>query len=137
LKIVAQTIVDLFDGKIAPFLEQGEMVFGGVRELLDEQYTRLADLERMLLCWLAILREPVIIDELLALLVTSISRSQVLEAIEALHRRSLIERGQRPGSFTLQSVVLEMAPGWPVVAGARAGENSSSGMCRVESACTH
>ena len=107
LKIVAQTIVDLFDGKIAPFLEQGEVVFGGVRELLDEQYARLADLERTLLCWLAILREPVSIDELLALLVTPISRSQALEAIEALHRRSLIERGQRPGSFTLQSVVLE------------------------------
>src|SRR6266849_1920082 len=31
LKIVAQTIVDLFDGQIAPFLEQGEVVFGGVR----------------------------------------------------------------------------------------------------------
>jgi WD40 repeat protein/DNA-binding XRE family transcriptional regulator len=107
LKIVAQTIVDLFDGKIAPFLQQGEVVFGGVRELLDEQYARLADIERTLLCWLAILREPVSIDELLALLVTPISRSQVLEAIEALHRRSLIERGQRPGSFTLQSVVLE------------------------------
>src|SRR5437588_4757832 len=107
LKIVAQTIVDLFDGKIAPFLEQGEVVFGGVRELLDEQYARLADLERTLLCWLAILREPVSIDELLLLLVTPISRSQVLEAIEALHRRSLIERGQRPVSFTLQSVVLE------------------------------
>jgi WD40 repeat protein/transcriptional regulator with XRE-family HTH domain len=107
LKIVAQTIVDLFDGKIAPFLEQGEVVFGGVRELLDEQYARLADLERTILCWLAILREPVSIEELLAVLVTPISRSQMLEAIEALHRRSLIERGQRPGSFTLQSVVLE------------------------------
>ncbi len=31
LKIVAQTIVDLFDGQIAIFLEQGEVVFGGVR----------------------------------------------------------------------------------------------------------
>ena len=26
---------------------------------------------------------------------------------DALHRRSLVERGQHPGSFTLQSVVLE------------------------------
>jgi len=57
LKIVAQTIVDLFEGQIAPFLEQGEVVFGGVRELLDQQYARLADLERTLLCWLAIIRE--------------------------------------------------------------------------------
>src|SRR6266566_262972 len=104
LKIVAQTIVELFDGQIAPFLEQGEVVFGGVRELLDEQYTRLADHERMLLGWLAIAREPASIQELLG---GPLSRSQGLEAIEGLRRRSLIERGQRQGSFTLQSVVLE------------------------------
>ena len=34
---------------------------------------------------------------------------QELEAVEALRRRSLIERGQLRGSFTLQSVVLEYA----------------------------
>src|SRR5438270_8545181 len=107
LKIVAQTVVDLFDGQIAPFLEQGEVVFGGVRELLDEQYTRLADHERMLLGWLAIARESASIQELLGGLGVPLSRSQGLEAIEGLRRRSLIERGQRQGSFTLQSVVLE------------------------------
>src|SRR5439155_24084157 len=78
LKIVAQTIVELFDGKIAPFLEQGEVVFGGVRELLDEQYARLADLERTLLCWLAIIREPVSIEELHALLVVPSPAGEVL-----------------------------------------------------------
>jgi hypothetical protein len=31
LKIVNQTIVNLFNGKIAPFLEQGVIVFGGIR----------------------------------------------------------------------------------------------------------
>ena len=107
LKIVAQTIVDLFDGQIALFLEQGEVVFGGVRELLDQQYARLADLERTLLCWLAIIREPVSIEELHALLVVPSPAGEVLEAVDGLHRRSLIERGQRPGSFALQSVVLE------------------------------
>ena len=40
LKIVARTIVELFGGEIGLFLEQGEVVFGGVRALLDEQYTR-------------------------------------------------------------------------------------------------
>ncbi len=107
LKIVAQTIVDLFDGQIALFLEQGKVVFGGVRELLDQQYARLADLERTLLCWLAIIREPVSIEELHALLVVPSPAGEVLEAVDGLHRRSLIERGQRPGSFALQSVVLE------------------------------
>src|SRR6266700_3387686 len=109
LKIVAQTIVELFGGEIAPFLEQGEVVFGGVRELLAEQFARLSAVERTVLLWLAILREPVTIEGLLAVLGTPLSRAQVLEAVEALRRRSLVERGKQPGCFTLQSVVLEYA----------------------------
>src|SRR5229473_827151 len=109
LKIVAETIVELFGSEIAPFLEQGEVVFGSVRELLDEQFDRLSGVEQTVLFWLAILREPVSIEELLSVLGIPLPRMQVLEAIEALRRRSLIERGQRPGSFTLQSVVLEHA----------------------------
>jgi WD40 repeat protein/transcriptional regulator with XRE-family HTH domain len=107
LKIVAQTIVELFDGQITLFLEQGEVVFGGVRELLDEQFARLADLEQTILCWLAIVREPVTINELRTLLVTPPTSGELLEAVDGLLRRSLIERGQQPGSITLQSVVLE------------------------------
>src|SRR6266699_2696114 len=109
LKIVAQTIVELFGGEIAPFLEQGEVVFGGVRALLAEQFARLSAVERTVLLWLAILREPVTIEGLLAVLGTPLSRAQVLEAVEALRRRSLVERGKQPGCFTLQSVVLEYA----------------------------
>jgi hypothetical protein len=107
LKIVAETIVELFGSEIAPFLEQGEVVFGSVRQLLDEQFARLSADEQTVLFWLAILREPVSIEEVLAALATPLSRAQVLDAVEALRRRSLIERGQRQGSFTLQSVVLE------------------------------
>jgi hypothetical protein len=109
LKIVAQTIVELFGGEIVPFLTQGEVVFGEVRALLDEQYGRLSELEQAVLYWLAILREPVSLEDLLAVLNTTRTSAQVLEAIDGLSRRSLIERGQLPGSFTLQSVVLEYA----------------------------
>ncbi len=109
LNIVAQTIVELFGGAIAPFLEQGEMLIGSVRELLGEQFARLSVVEQSVLLWLAILREPVSIEELLLVLGAPLPRVQVLEAVEALRRRSLIERGQRQGSFTLQSVVLEYA----------------------------
>jgi WD40 repeat protein/transcriptional regulator with XRE-family HTH domain len=109
LKIVAETIVELFGGEIAPFLEQGEVVFSSVRALLDEQFARLSAVEQTVLLWLAILREPVSIEEVLSALATPPSRAQVFDAVEALRRRSLIERGQRRGSFTLQSVVLEYA----------------------------
>jgi WD40 repeat protein/transcriptional regulator with XRE-family HTH domain len=107
LKIVAQTIVELFDGQIAPFLEQGEVVFGGVRTLLDEQYARLSATEQSVLVWLAILREPLSLQEWLSVQGVPLRRAQVLEAIESLRRRSLLERGQRQGSFTLHSVVME------------------------------
>ncbi|HEX6480831.1 MAG TPA: NB-ARC domain-containing protein [Ktedonobacteraceae bacterium] len=107
LKIVARTIVEIFGGQIVPFLEQGEVVFGGVRALLDEQYARLSAVEQSVLLWLAILREPVNLPELLAVLGIPLPRPQVLEAIDSLRGRSLIERGLRQGSFTLQSVVME------------------------------
>jgi WD40 repeat protein/transcriptional regulator with XRE-family HTH domain len=111
LTIVAQTIVDLFAGSIAPFLEQGEIVFGEIRGLLARQFSRLSLAEQTVLFWLAIMREPVGLDQLMALLVTPLSRGLVLEATQALLRRNLIERGQRPGSFTLQSVVMEYVTG--------------------------
>lgn len=109
LKIVAQTIVDLFDGELALFLAQGEIIFGTVRTLLAEQFARLSVLEQSVLLWLAILRDPSTLDELAAVFARPVSRAKLLETMEALHRRSLIERGKRRGSFTLQSVVLEYA----------------------------
>src|SRR5260221_13872406 len=55
---------------------------------------------------MAILREPLTLEDLLAVLVSPRSPVQVLEAVDGLRRRCLIEQGQRAGSFTLQSVGL-------------------------------
>src|SRR5260221_8832501 len=107
LKIGAETIAGLFRGEIAPFLSGGTTVFGSIAELLEEQWAGLSPLEQTVLSWLAIVREPVTLDDLLAVLATPLAHGQVLEAVDGLRRRSLIERGQRAGSFTLQSVVLE------------------------------
>src|SRR5260370_9700097 len=92
---------------IAPSRGRGGGVLGGVGDLSDGNHARLADLERTVLCWMGIVGEPVSIEELLALLGVPVSRSQMLEAVDGLRRRLLIERGQLQGSFTLQSVVLE------------------------------
>src|SRR5258708_18142116 len=51
--------------------------------------------------------EPVLLENPLAMLVSTLAHVQVREAVDGLRRRSMIERGQRAGSFTLQSVVLE------------------------------
>jgi hypothetical protein len=115
LKIIAHTIVDLFDGEIAPFLETGEVIIGGVRDLLEEQFYRLSSLEQNLLLWLAILREPATIDELLEVWGAPVSRASLLEALDSLYRRWLIERGFRPQEFALQSLVMEYLTTWPIM----------------------
>lgn len=107
LKIVAETISHFFEGEIGMFLAEGPIIFGNITDLLAEQFSRLSPLEQTVLYWLAIVREPVTMSELQALLVAPLPQAQLLEALESLRRRSLIERGQRPASFTLQAVVLE------------------------------
>jgi WD40 repeat protein/transcriptional regulator with XRE-family HTH domain len=111
LNIVAQTIADLFGGELAPFLAQDTLIFGSIHDLLSEHWGRLSPLEQTLLFWLAILREPVSIEQLLTVLVDPPAPGQLLEGVEGLRRRSLVERRQRAGSFTLQSVVLEDVTG--------------------------
>jgi WD40 repeat protein/transcriptional regulator with XRE-family HTH domain len=107
LKIVAEIITDLFGGEISQFLLENTAIFGSIAELLDEQWGRLSPFEQTVLYWQAIMREPVTLEDLRSVLVPKFARMQVLEAVNGLHRRSLIERGKRTGSFTLQSVVLE------------------------------
>jgi len=74
--------------------------------VLHQQVARLTALERTLLIWLAVVREWTSLESLLALLVKRPTRARVLEALEALWRRFLIERGAG-ASFTLQVVVME------------------------------
>jgi WD40 repeat protein/transcriptional regulator with XRE-family HTH domain len=106
LKIVGQAIIDLFGGDIASFLQSGELIFNGIRAVLRQQVGRLTPLEQTLLTWLAVVREWTSLETLLSLQIPRPIRGRVLEALEALGRRSLIERGQQ-ASFTLQSVVME------------------------------
>jgi len=108
LKVVGETIRQVFGGDIADFLQHGEPVFGGIRRLLDRQVARLSHMERLVLTWLAVEREPVSVMDLIADLGPEVRRGATVEAVEALRRRSLLEQGER-GTFTLQPVVLEYA----------------------------
>lgn len=118
IKIVATTIRELFDGDVREFRCQGTTVFGSIYDLLSQQFHRLSDLEKDLLYWLAINREPVTLKKLRANLVLPVSSMKILEALESLSRRSLIEKSKeiinnpinREGistRFTLQPVVME------------------------------
>ena len=111
LKIVATSIHDLFNGEIELFLQQDTLVFNGLRRLLDQQFERLSNLEQTILYWLAINREWTAIADLEDDIVPvvsrakAVSRANVLEALEALNWRSLIER--KSGRYTQQPVVME------------------------------
>jgi WD40 repeat protein len=105
LKIALTLIGEMFDHSIAAFLEQETVVFGGVRRLLDQQFQRLSALEQQVMYWLCINREPVSALELQSDLFPPVTLTQVLEALESLVRRSLIERF--PTGFSQQSVLME------------------------------
>jgi WD40 repeat protein/DNA-binding SARP family transcriptional activator len=105
LKLVARTIQDLFDGDLAAFLEDEAPIFDDVRTVLEEQFGRLSPLEREILLWLAIEREGVSLNTLDQNLVQAPTRRDLLEALRALQRRSLLEKNQ--AGFTLQQVVTE------------------------------
>lgn len=107
LKLVAHGIESLFLGDVSRFLTQGAAVFGDIRDLLDGQFERLSTLERDVATWLAIWREPTTVGELHEAIVPTATIPTLLGAIEALVRRSIVERG--PAGFTLQNVVMEYA----------------------------
>jgi WD40 repeat protein/DNA-binding XRE family transcriptional regulator len=106
LSVVGETIDVVFGGDIAAFLAQDTTVFGGIRQLLDEQVERLSALEQVIGTWLTVEREPMGFAELVANLGPGVARGEVVEALEALGRRSLLERGAGH-TVTLQPVVLE------------------------------
>lgn len=105
LKIATSSIKSLFEGNVGSFIDEGIASFNGIRHLLQTQVERLSDQEQQVMNWLAINREPLTVEELQSDLVFPLSRSLLLETVESLQRRSLIERTQE--GFTQQPVVME------------------------------
>jgi WD40 repeat protein len=111
LKIIATTIQDLFASDISEFLSQGTSVFGDIRDLLSQQFHRLSHLEKEVMYWLAINREAVSLADLQTDILSPVSPAKLLETLESLLRRCLIETSRDNinsiSKFTLQPVVME------------------------------
>ena len=105
LKLVADTIHEVFNEKIGAYLQTGGLVTPAISQLLDGQLERLTPLELEILYWLAIVRKPVNLDELLEDVLQPRSRPALVQALLGLRRRSLIEKSD--DRFSLQNVVLE------------------------------
>jgi transcriptional regulator with XRE-family HTH domain len=105
LKMVATSIQSLFDGEITTFLQTETLIINGIRRLLDQQFQRLSPLEQSIMYWLAINREWTTIAQLQADIVPTVSRANLLESLESLTWRSLIEK--RSGAYSQQPAIME------------------------------
>ncbi|MEZ4736519.1 MAG: hypothetical protein R3E79_56250 [Caldilineaceae bacterium] len=105
LKLVADTVGDIYGGDIAEFLAEESMVFDDVRDVLDQQFVRLSPLEREILFWLTIEREATPLAVLRDNLLHPPLQREFVEALRDLQRRSLIER--QGNGFLLQNVINE------------------------------
>ncbi len=107
LQLIIKTIQDFFASDIAAFLADEMLLFADIREVLDQQFARLAPLEYELLLWLVIEREPVTLQTLQRDMAQSGSKSALFGALRSLQHRSLLEK--TPAGFTLQNVIMEYA----------------------------
>jgi hypothetical protein len=105
LKLVATAIKELFGGNIYEFIEQGTVVFGDIRSILDQQFNRLSWLEKQVMYWLTLNPNFVSLRKLQKEIIPRVSQRFILEAIELLQRRSLIER--QASSFSQSPVWME------------------------------
>jgi WD40 repeat protein/transcriptional regulator with XRE-family HTH domain len=96
LKLVAQPIRELFNGDIAGFLAGEEIVLGDIHDLIAQQFQRLTPPEKHMLYSLAIEREPISRSDLLENMRLAYPKYVVLlDALESLRRRSLVEISER------------------------------------------
>lgn len=109
LKLVATAIRELFGGTLSEFIKQGTVVFGDIRAILDQQFNRLSQLEKHMMYWLAVNQDLISVrnlpKEIIPGLSPRMSQRLILEAIELLQRRSLIER--QASNFFQTPVLME------------------------------
>ncbi|MCY7383942.1 MAG: ATPase, partial [Microcoleus sp. CAN_BIN18] len=107
LNIVATMIQDLFGGSVSEFLSYDTLFLGDLESLLHQKCDRLSESEKQVISWLASEAAPVEISKFSANL--ELSRSALLQAVQSLGRRLLVEKVKQGEKtlFTLQPVLME------------------------------
>ncbi|PSB03811.1 NB-ARC domain-containing protein [Merismopedia glauca] len=109
LQIIATTILDFFAGNLADFFSQGQILFDSLLTFLSEQCSRLSPAEQLVLFHLAICRDEASLNGLQQDLLDPSVKRHLVETMNALSRRSLVEKKTRSSTptFYLQPAVLE------------------------------
>ncbi|MBE9145235.1 NB-ARC domain-containing protein [Planktothrix mougeotii] len=93
LKIIASTIIELFNGSVSLFLtEQNDIYIGDLEPNLKSHLERLSESEKTVINWLATQDQSVNIAQKPANL--ELSKPEFMQAIQSLIRRDLIEKVQ-------------------------------------------
>jgi NB-ARC domain len=110
LKAIATMIQEVFGGNIKEFLSQNTVVLGDrLRTLLREQLSRLSLVEKDVVTWLAIERQPISLARLRTNFLLPPTPSQLMETLVSLERRSLLDKIAEDNciAFTLQPMVMK------------------------------
>lgn len=109
LGFAAQIIRNLFNGNLQEFVEQQSLVFGEIDRSLRVSFNRLSTLETEILYWLASESKPKSLAEIQDGIPLSIYSVELIEALESLTQRSLIEitQIQQRSVFTLLPMIQE------------------------------
>ncbi|OCQ99747.1 NB-ARC domain protein [Oscillatoriales cyanobacterium USR001] len=90
LKLISALIQELFDGRVQNYLRSGTIVVV-LNEILAQHFSRLSDLETKIMINLAMNSEPSSLSQLIEE-ISSQPASKVMEAVNSLINRSLIEK---------------------------------------------
>jgi hypothetical protein len=108
LNVVATQIWGVFNGQIAEFLEhmeQDSLISSDIRELFQQQFDRLSELEKIIIQGLASQPEPAEVEDILRLVPQAIPRAQLIDGLQSLRRRSLLE--VESARYSLPPLMLE------------------------------
>ncbi len=108
LNVVATTIEDLFSGRIDDFYQDRRLLLtNDLKLILQRQYDRLSEVERQVLQVIARQDRSISLSELIGS--SQIAPSDLLEALQSLGRRRLLDKQQTESGvlFDLQPILKE------------------------------
>jgi WD40 repeat protein len=121
LRIIANTIINTFEGDLDDFLDSDRYTYAKIGNILTTQLARLTIAEKLLIYCLAIRREPISIDALTEHFAPLDLDRSLPSTIDSLIKRSIVqsignnyptanqvrEKSGKVKRYTLQNVILE------------------------------
>ncbi len=105
LKITGAVVQHQFNGELRPYLNDPNLMFQDLNDLLNQQFNQLPQLEQRVMYWLALERQPVSLETLTTIILPGIPQQQIFSVLKDLLSRALICK--QSTSFTQPLAVME------------------------------